>query len=95
VKSDQFDQGSDVGLCAAQEQRPAAYAQAPRQHRQVEHQRGVGEHKLGQVDDYVRARSDRTHERLSPASLGGPVLVAAAAQNPRLFIEIDDARKPT
>jgi hypothetical protein len=95
VKADQFDQRSDVGLGATKQQRTAAYAETTREHRQVEHQRCVGERQLAQIDDHVRLCTDSADERLSPASLSRPVLVAAAAQNRWLFIVIDDARKPT
>jgi metal-sulfur cluster biosynthetic enzyme len=93
VQADRFDQRLDLRLRANQQHRPAVVAQPPRDHREVEHQRGVSERQLAQIDDYVRLGVDRTRQGLSPRPLRAPVLVAAAAKCRRLVIEVDDFGK--
>jgi hypothetical protein len=53
MKTDKLDQGSDLRLRPAQQKLPATGAQPAREHRQIDHQRGVGEHQLAQVDHHV------------------------------------------
>jgi hypothetical protein len=90
VHAHHLDQRADVRLRPADAQRAPADAQAAGQHGQVEHQRRVGEHELGEIDDDVVLGADGADERLAPAALRGSVLISAAAQNRRFFIEIDD-----
>jgi hypothetical protein len=85
-----LDQHPDLRLRAPEQQRLPANTQAPGNHRKVEHQRRVGEHKLAEVDDDIGLGADCAYERLSTASLRRPVLVSTAAQHRRLVIEIDD-----
>ena len=47
VQSDQLDQAADMRLGAAEAQGPPAHPQTLRDHRQVDHQRRVGEAQLG------------------------------------------------
>ena len=58
MQADVLDERADVGLRALQEQLPAGLAQAPREHREIEHERGVREGQTGQVDDDIRRRAD-------------------------------------
>ena len=95
VQADELDQRADLRLSVAQQDRAAAHPQPARQHRQVEHQRRVGEHELGEVDDDIRLRSDRAHECAAPTRLRRPVLVSAATQDRRFVSKLDDVRKPT
>src|SRR2546423_9651172 len=53
VQADPFDQAADVWLGRAQAQGAPTQPQPPSDHRQVDHQRGVGEAQLGQVNDHV------------------------------------------
>jgi hypothetical protein len=92
VEAYELDQGHDLRLRPAEPDRPVADAQAARQDRQVEHQRGVGERELGEVDHDVRLGANRPCERAAPDALRGPVLVAAAAVCGGVFIESDDPR---
>jgi hypothetical protein len=93
VQADRFDQGHDLRLGSAQPQRATAHPQAPGQHGEIEHQRGIGEHELAQIDDDVGLRLDRTDQRATADALGGAILVAATAERRYLFIEIDDGGK--
>jgi metal-sulfur cluster biosynthetic enzyme len=90
VQPDDLDQRLDLWLRALQEDRAPVGSEAPREHRQVEHQRRIGEHQLGEVDNDVGLCLDRSGQRLAPTSLRCAVLVAAAAQGWRLVVEIDD-----
>jgi hypothetical protein len=95
VKAHQLDQPPYLRLGVAEQDRSTPYPQATSQHRQVEHQRCIGEHQLAQVDDHISLGADCAHESLPSTSLRRPVLVAPAPQGRGLVIEIDDARKPT
>ena len=54
MQADELDQMHDLRLRALQQQAPlTAPPQAMREHRQVDHQRGVGEHKITQVDEHI------------------------------------------
>jgi hypothetical protein len=59
VQPDHLDQRVDVRLGVAQAQDPLLRPKALREHREVEHHRGVGEVQLGQVDDHVALVGDR------------------------------------
>jgi hypothetical protein len=65
--------------------------QPPRDHREVEHQGRVGERQLGEVDDDVAVRAQGAEEGLPAKRLRGPVLVAGAAEQGLLLVEVDDA----
>jgi hypothetical protein len=58
VQTGHLDQGLDLRLGTAQEQSAPAHAQPPCEHGEIEHERGVSERKLGQVDDDVGLRTD-------------------------------------
>jgi hypothetical protein len=92
IEPEQLDQGADLGLGAAHTDRPAVRPQPPSQEGEVEHQRGVGEYQLGEIDDDVGLRADRTRQRGTPKSLGIAVLIAAAAEGRRLVVEVNDPR---
>jgi hypothetical protein len=92
MKSHQLDQDHDLRLCSPEPDAPAANPQAPRQQREVDHQRGIRERQFGEVDYDVGLRANRSRERPATDALGGPVLVAAAAKGAGGFIESDDRR---
>jgi hypothetical protein len=91
VEPHQLDQGHDLRLCSAEPDRPVADAQAASEDREVKHQRGVCERKFGEVDHDVGLGADRSRQRTTSDPLGGPVLVAAAAERGSVFIESDDS----
>jgi hypothetical protein len=90
VHAHHLDQPTDLGLRPTDQQGTAAHAQAASEHGQVQHQRGVSEDELAEVDYDIGLRTDRADESLAPATLSGPVLISAAAQNRRFVIEVDD-----
>ena len=92
MKADDLDHRPDLGLGATQQDLPPTHAQTSSEHREVQHQRGVGEDELGQIDDDVVLGGERPSERGAPAPLCRPVLVAAAAQDRGLVLEVDDRR---
>jgi metal-sulfur cluster biosynthetic enzyme len=85
-----FDHTADVGLRVAKAQLPAAGPQPAGDERKVQHERGVGEAQISQVDDHVVVRPQRAGQRRPPAGLGRKVLVTAASQHGGLFAEVDD-----
>ena len=90
VDAHHLDQGPDLRLCAAQQDRTPVAAQPAGEHREVEHQRHVGEAELGEIDDHVGLGAEGARQSAAPDSLGAAVLVAGAAQDRRAFGEIDD-----
>jgi hypothetical protein len=91
VEPDDLDELLDLGLRAAQADEPAVCAQAAGEHREVEHERQVGEHELGEVDDHIGLRAQGTGQGAAARSLGGSVLVADAAKPGGSVIEDDDS----
>jgi metal-sulfur cluster biosynthetic enzyme len=91
VDPHRLDQRADLRLGSAQPDRPPAAPQPPRKHRQVEHQRDVGEPELGEIDDHVGLRAQGAGERATADSLSAAVLVAGAAEDGRCLGEVDDA----
>jgi hypothetical protein len=90
VEADDLDEQADLGLGSAQAHEPPPGPQAPGEHRQVEHQRGVGEAELAQIDDEVGLGTQSTRQRPPSQALGGAILVADAAQPGGSVIEDDD-----
>jgi hypothetical protein len=86
----QLDQRPDLGLGSEQENGPAVGAEPASQDSNVQHQRGVGEHELGQVDDDIGLSPDGPGQRGPPEPLGVAILITAAAQSGRFVIEVDD-----
>ena len=95
MKTDHLDQRSDLRLGGAQQNRATALAKPPGQHRQIHHQRRVGEHEVTQIDHDVSLGTDGANHRLPPTSLRGPVLLSRATEDRRLWIEVDDVPEPT
>jgi metal-sulfur cluster biosynthetic enzyme len=91
VQTDQLDQGPDLRLGSAQKDRAPVRAKPAGQHRQVEHQRRVGERQLGQIHDHIGLRAERARQRAAPIALGAAVLISSAAQDRRLVTEVDDS----
>jgi hypothetical protein len=90
VKAHHLDQRSDLGLRAGEEDRPSPRAKPPGEHGQIQHQRRVGEHQLGEIHDNIRLRGDGLGEGPPPDPLRYAVLVSRAAKDRRMFIEADD-----
>jgi hypothetical protein len=90
VEPDDLDESPDLGLRAAQEEHALADAQAAREHRQVEHQRGVGVHQAGEIDDDIAIGADGAREGAPPDSLCRPVLVPNADESRSVFVVRDD-----
>jgi hypothetical protein len=59
VEADDLDEALDLGLGAADEELAAGLAEAAGDHGQVDHQRGVGEDQLVEVDEDRSARVER------------------------------------
>jgi metal-sulfur cluster biosynthetic enzyme len=93
MQADDLDHRLDLGLRAPDLDHLAVDAQTAGDHRQVEHQRRVGEHELAEVDDHVGVGAQCADQCGPPVSLRIPILVAAAAQDRRLVIEVDDGRE--
>ena len=93
MKPEHLDQGADLGLGAADTDRPAVRPQPPSQDGEVEHQRGVGEHQLGEIDDDVGLRAYRSGQRGAANSLSVAVLIAMTAEGRRLVVEVNDSLK--
>jgi hypothetical protein len=90
-----LDQSADLRLGAVQADGATVGAQATGQHCEVEHQRDVGEGKLGEIDEDVSLCTDRPRQRTPAKSLSVAILVASAAQRGWFVIKANDARKPT
>jgi hypothetical protein len=90
VKPHELDQRANLGLGAPEADRAVLGAEATSEHREIDHQRCVGERKLMEVDDHIRLGANRSRERLAPAALRAAVLVASAPQPRGLVIELDD-----
>jgi hypothetical protein len=93
VQADHLDQPADLRLRAADPQLALVRAQPLREARQVDHQRGVREAQLGEVDDDVARRRERGRQRAAAAAAGRPVLVTRDPEDRPLLIEADDPDK--
>jgi metal-sulfur cluster biosynthetic enzyme len=90
VQAYDLDDTQHLGLRVAQAHQAPGAPQAARDDREVEDQRAVGESQLGEVDDDVFLAGKRAGEgRASPPARRN-VLVPKAAQDRRLFGELDD-----
>jgi hypothetical protein len=87
-----LDQSADLRLGAVQADGATVGAQTTGEHREVEHQRNVGEGKLGEIDEDVSLGADRAREGPAAKSLSVAILVASAAQRGWLVIKADDVR---
>ena len=93
VEADGLDQRADVRLRAVEPQRPALGAQALREDGQVDHQRGVGEGQLGEVDDDVARRLEGRGDRPAASTAGRSILVPRDPEDRQLLVEVNDAGK--
>jgi metal-sulfur cluster biosynthetic enzyme len=73
-----------------QEQAPLATAQAVREHRQVDHQRRVGEHQVAQIDKDVTLGPEREYKSPSAQALRAPILVPGTQQYRWVVGKLDD-----
>jgi hypothetical protein len=90
MQTDGLDQRADVRLRVREPQRHPAGAQALRQARQIDHQRGIGERQPGQVDDDVPRRGQGRRERTAAAAARRPVLIPLDSEDGQLCVEGDD-----
>ena len=95
VQADVLDELADLRLRAAYSELGARRAQAPREHRDVEHERRVGEREVREVDGDVGAADERAREGATATRLRRPHLVAAAAQHGWAVVERDDGEQAT
>lgn len=90
MQADGLDQLVDLGLRATDEQVQALHPKAAGEDGEVEHQRRVGEHEFGEIDDDVALRAQRTRQRLAPTARGVAIFVTTATQRGGRVIEGDD-----
>jgi hypothetical protein len=90
VQTDHLDQRPDLRLSTTQQDLAAVRAQPARQHREVEHQRRIGEDETAEIYDDIPLSVQGANKSLAPTTLSGPVLVAAAAKNGGLVLKVDD-----
>ena len=95
VQADDLDQPPDLRLGVAQQHPPPGDAQAAREHREVEHQRGVGERELAEVDDDVGRRPPSARESAAAGSPASRCPRRRSSAGPRAVREGDDAEEPT
>jgi metal-sulfur cluster biosynthetic enzyme len=93
VQTYSLDELPHLRLRALHVERRPCRAQAPREHRDVQHERGVRERELREVDDDVGPAHERTGEGAATARLRRPHLVTAAAQDRRVVVVVDDGGK--
>ena len=93
MKPDELDQRSDLRLRAPDQDLPSPHAQTARQYGEIQHQRGVSERQVAEIDHDVGLRANRAGQRAATDSLGRPVLVAGAPKRCGVFIEADDPGK--
>jgi metal-sulfur cluster biosynthetic enzyme len=92
VEPDDLEHPQHLGLRVAKEHLAPGAPQAARDDRQIEDQRAVGEGELGEIDDDVALARKRSGEGGAPPPARRNVLVSGAAQDRRLFGELDDGR---
>jgi hypothetical protein len=80
VQADDLDDAPDLRLRAADADQPPGPAQAPRDDRDVEQERAVGERELTQVDDQIALGRQRAREGPAAPPARRDVLVSRAAQ---------------
>jgi metal-sulfur cluster biosynthetic enzyme len=90
MQADQLDQVHDLRLRTLQEQPPLAPPQAVREHREVDHQRGVGEDQIAQIHEDVTLGAKGEHERASAKTLRAPILIPGAEKHRRVVGKLDD-----
>ena len=74
VQTDKLDQRANLRLGPTQQDRAPVRAQPPRQHREIEHQRGISEGQLREINDHIGLRAQGPRQGAPPASLGTAVL---------------------
>jgi hypothetical protein len=90
MQPDPHDHGLYLRLRVTERELSALDPLTPSQHRQVNHQRRVGEYQLAHVDDHVAVSLDRPCECPPAIPLGRSVLVSSTAQHCGGVIEFDD-----
>jgi hypothetical protein len=78
VEPYKLNQIPDLRLGSLQQQLAVATTQAIRKHRQVHHQRRVGEVKVAEIDYDIGLSAKSEHKGAPPKALGTPILVSSA-----------------
>jgi metal-sulfur cluster biosynthetic enzyme len=89
-QADDLDHAQDLWLGVAQRHHPARAPQAPGNDREVEDERAVGEREVSELDDDVALTCKGAGESRASPPARRNVLVSRAAQDGRLFGELDD-----
>ena len=92
VQPDHLDQPADLRLRPANVHPPPRLPQAARQHREVEHERRIGETQQAKLEDKVALDRERPGQRVAAQALGRSVLVTLAVQYRGVFNERDDGK---
>ena len=90
MQPDKLDQIHDLRLGALEQERALATPQAVGEHRQVDHQGGVGEHQIPQVDGDIALGAEGENKRPPAKALRTPILVSGAQEDRRVVGELDD-----
>lgn len=85
-----LDHGPDRRAGVAQSHGPAVGAKPTGEKREVEHQRGVAEHELAEIDHHVATGLDGSGESPAAVPLGRPILISSTTQDSGVGIELDD-----
>jgi metal-sulfur cluster biosynthetic enzyme len=95
VEPDDLDQPLDVRLGVADDDLAARVADAPREHREVEHERRVREREIAEIHaELVAAGEDRAGEIATTPTLRRTILIPRDSQQEALFVKLDDGPKP-
>ena len=78
METNELNQVLDLRLGPVQEQLAVPATQSIREHRQIHHQRGIGEIEVAQVDENIGLSSESEHQSSPTKALGTPILVASA-----------------
>ncbi len=92
VQARQLDERHDLRLRAADPQRAPACPESSGEDGEVEHDRGIGEYELTQIDRDVAVGANRPGESGSSRRLRAAILVADTMQSGSAVIELDDRR---
>ena len=90
MDSGELDQHEDLGLGTIQAQGAPPDPEPARKRREIQHQRGIGEDQIGEIDDHVTLGLDRAGKAGTPGSLSRSVLVASTVKHGLPVIEVDD-----
>jgi len=93
MEPNQLDQVHDLGFGAPQQDAAPPAPQTVGEHRQVDHQRGVGKVQIAQIYDHIRLSAECEHQSPPAKALGTPILIPGTEQHRRVVGELKDLRK--